>query len=96
MIILEVLVAGSCFYGNGEACNSSLNSYVKYNKIDERAQHLEEDIKKTYPSVHLMGSIIGTAIQRKYNFMIHKGFWYQGDYSDIKSPTNMILYKYSF
>ncbi len=95
-MILEGLVATACFYGNSDACNSSLNGYVKYNKLDEQAQVIENNVKKKYPAIHFTGMTIGTIAYKKYNAMLYRGIWYQGDFSNSNDIKNIIVYKYSF
>lgn len=95
-MILESLVVAACFAGNTEACNSSLTGYVKYNKLDERAQVIEENVKKKYPAVHFTGVTLGTIAYKKYNAMLYRGIWYQGDFTNSNDIKSMIVFKYSY
>ena len=95
-MILEGLISASCFLGSSDACSASLAEYVKYHKLDIQAQTVEANIKKRYPSAHLTGTIVATAIHRQYNFMIYKGIWYNGDYLNTQNPINKIVFKYEF
>lgn len=94
-MILEGLVVAACFAGNTEACNSSLTGYVKYNKLDERAQVIEENVKKKYPAVHFTGVTLGTVAYKKYNFLLCKNTWLQLDYS-TSEKISKIVYKIEF
>lgn len=93
---LEWLIAASCAYGTNDSCLAGLDQYVKYNKLDKQAAIVEDNVKKKYPAVHLTGTIIGTAVQRKYNFLIYRNFWYNGDYTDIKNLKNMVVFKITY
>lgn len=95
-MILEAIVAATCFYGNSDACNSSLTGYVKYNKLDQQAEIVEQNIKKKYPTIHFTGMTLGTLVYKKYNAMLYNNIWYQGDFSNSNDIKNMIVYKYSF
>ena len=95
-MIMEAIVSISCAYGNNESCMAGLDKYVKYNKLDTQAQIIEENVKKKYPSLHLTGTILSVASQKKYNFMIYRDIWYNGDYSDNNNQKNMIIFKYYY
>lgn len=95
-MIMEALVTVSCTFGNGESCLAGMNEYVKYNKLDTKAQVIEENVKKKYPSLHFAGMVLGTAVRRKYKFLIYRNIWYDGDYSDINNPKSIVIYKYNF
>ena len=95
-MIMEGIITISCLYGNNDSCLAGLDKYVKYNNLDKQAEIVENNVKKKYPGLHLSGTIIGTAIQRRYNFMIYKNVWYNGDYSDSNNLKNMIIFKYSY
>lgn len=95
-MILEGVVAAACFYGNGEACNSSLHGYVKHHKLDERAQVIEQNVKRRYPGAHFMAMTAGTIVHKKYNFMLYRNIWYNGDLSNPNDIKNMLIFKYSY
>ncbi len=95
-MLFEALIAASCAYGNNDSCLAGLDKYVKENKLDEKAQVIEQNVKKKYPALHLTGTIIGTAVQRRYNFLIYKNFWYNGDYTDNNNIKNMIVFKITY
>lgn len=95
-MILEGLIAAACFAGNSDACNSSLTAYVKYHKLDEQAQVIEHNVKKKYPAIHFTAFTIGTIAYRKYNTMLYRNIWYQGDFSNSNDIKNMIVFKYSY
>lgn len=93
---MEGLILAACLSGSGEACSSGLNSYIKYNKLDQRAQIIEQNIKKKYKAAHFTGVVLATAANRKWNFVIYSNFWFQGDYNDLQNSQNMVVYKLSF
>jgi hypothetical protein len=95
-MILEGLVAAACTWGNSDACNAGLSSYVKVNKLDERAQTIEQNFKKQHAGLHLTFTTLGIAVQNKYKLMIYRDFWVEADYSDKQNQKTLILYKKGF
>lgn len=95
-MIFEALVAASCSYGNSDACNASLTGYAKFYKLDERAQVIEQNVKKKYPAIHFTGVVLGSAVQRKYQVMLYRNVWLIADYSDIGKGQTIVQYRYSY
>lgn len=95
-MLLELLITGACLQGNSDSCSAGLNGYVKYYKLDDRAQEVEQKIKRRYPAIHLMGFMAGSAVHKKFNGMLYKNIWLSGDYTDSKDPRSIIYYKFSF
>ena len=95
-MILESIVVAACFAGNNDSCNSGLQGYVKHYKLDEQAQVVEQNIKKQYPSMHFGAVVAGTLAYKKYNTLLYRNIWYQGDFTNPNNYSNMVIYKYNF
>lgn len=95
-MILETIVVAACFYGNNEACLSSLDSYTKYTKLDIAAEKLDKKIKEKHPTLHFWGATLGIATQKKYNFRLYRNIWYTGDFSNNTDIKNVLSWKYTY
>lgn len=94
---LEFLLAFTCWFSNSqEACYKAGEAYYHYEKLDEIANRINEEVKNKYPPVFFTTILLSSYEKRKLNVPVYKGTYFGWEFPDREEPRLNVGWELGF